>query len=577
MYPYFCTMICSKTIVSISLIFGIISPFCAQEKKDYSSYNFRSPIDIPLVLAGNFGEIRSNHFHTGIDIKTNRRTGYSIHAVEDGYISRIKIHPWGYGHALYITHPNGITSVYGHLKHFVGKIHDVALAQQKKKKGFSIDYYPPKGLLLVKKGQIIAKSGNTGSTAGPHLHFELRDTKTEHPLNPLLFHFPIKDTRPPLITRLKVYGLTQKGYRIPEKQKYYTVYHKEKHYYIQQHTVTIPASFTSKKGGIGFAFDTFDKLNGASNPCGTDQTSLIVDGDTVYSQDKSYLDFKVNRYVNSHTDYQDFHRHHYYYEKAFKTKDDPLPIYRKLINDGVIKVIPGHTYSIKFVAKDVYGNMSQLRFKLIVEKGTEVNQQHLYPGKKLLYPDSAFLSYNASHYIFFPPGLVYEPTPLIIHSSPNKIEFGNPKIPLQSTYKIMLPLPSTTYGQKYYIQRKNKRGWHYSEKGTIKKGWITARVKNFGTFSVQLDTVSPSIKRRNFRNNSVVHHRRLTWYISDKSSGISNFGILINGQWYLLQYEPKQRKYFFDPPQGLSGKQKLTVRATDNCGNTTKTSYTLTF
>lgn len=576
-YLYFCDMKYCKAILLILCISGINLPTNAQIKRDYSTYHFRSPINIPLIVAGNFGEMRTNHFHTGIDIKTNRRTGYNIYAVENGYVSRIKIRPWGYGHALYVTHPNGITSVYGHLERFVGKIHTIALEQQRKKKQFSIDYFPPKGLLTVKKGEIIAKSGNTGSTVGPHLHFELRDTKTEHPLNPLLFHFDVADTRPPLITRLKVYALTKEGYRVPNKEKYFKVYHKDNHYYIAGNTITISASFTSKEGGIGFAFDTFDNLNGANNPCGTDQTYLIINEDTIYSQDKSYLDFAVNRYVNSHTDYQEFHRHHYYYEKTFKTKNDPLPIYRTLKNNGIFKAMPGETYTVHYVAKDVYGNTSSLTFQLKVAEGKQQTSQLLYPGKKLLYPDSAFLSYAKTHYIFFPPGLVYEPTPLILKVAENDITFGNPSVPLQSSFKIMLPIPKDYPAKKCYISRKTTRGWSVSERGTAKDGWITTRCNDFGNFSVAIDTLAPSIQNRNFKDSSTVGHRRLTWYISEKESGLTAYGITINGKWYLLQYNPKRSMYYFDPPQTLSGEQTLHVKATDYCGNSTQEKYVLTF
>lgn len=575
-YLYFCNMLKKKTIIFL-LICGCISSSYAQKLRDYTQYSFRSPLNIPLVLAGNFGELRSNHFHTGIDIKTNGRTGYNIYAVEDGYVSRIKIRPWGYGHALYITHPNGITSVYGHLKKFAEKIHIIARTQQRKKKHFSIDYYPAKGALTVKKGEIIAKSGNTGSSAGPHLHFELRDTKTEHPLNPLLFHCDIKDTRPPLITRLKVYALTKEGYMVPNKNKYYRVYERNGSYSILNNTVTIPAAYTSEEGGIGFAFDTFDKLNEANNPCGVDQLFLIIDGDTIYSQDKSYLDFRTNRYVNSHTDYKEFQAHRYYYEKTFKTKNDPLPIYRNLKKNGIFKAQPGANYLVQFISKDVYGNTSTLNFKLIVEKGEKIQQQSLYSGKKLLYPDSAFLSYDSTHYIFFPPGSIYEPTPLILKTAFNSIQFGNPDIPLQSSFKIMLPLPNLGYDKKYYIQRKNERNQSYSEGGVVKKGWITTRVKEFGLFSVQIDTISPTIHNRNFRNKEIVNNHTLSWSINEKESGLKNYALFIDNKWFLLQYAPKRRRYYFSLPKAIKGKKTVVIHATDNCGNTAIESYQLTF
>src|SRR5690554_4593695 len=234
---------------------------------DYSKYNLHSPLDVPLVLAANFGELRSNHFHTGIDLKTDRRTGYNILSVEDGYVSRIKVSPWGYGHVVYIDHYNGLTTVYAHLDKYVGELKDLVIEQQRKAEGFTIDYYPAKDSLKVKKGQIIAKSGNTGGSSAPHLHFELRETITEHPLNPLLFNFDIADSQAPTIRGVKVYALTEQGYRVPNKAKHYQVWGSNGQYNISGNKVDIDASFTSEKGGVGFAFDVIDKLDAANNIC----------------------------------------------------------------------------------------------------------------------------------------------------------------------------------------------------------------------------------------------------------------------------------------------------------------------
>jgi hypothetical protein len=564
------------SIFFLSLFIGFSVHLNAQ-KIDYSKYDLHAPMDIPMVLAANFGELRSNHFHTGIDIKTNRRSGYNILSVEDGYVSRIKVSPWGYGHVVYIDHYNGLTSVYAHCDAFVGQLANLASQQQEGNEGFEIDYYPQKDSLRVKKGQIIAKSGNTGGSSAAHLHFEIRETISENALNPLLFNFDIADTQEPTIRGLKVYALTEEGYRVPDKSKSYTVSGSNGKYSLSGNSVSVDATYTSNKGGIGFSFDVIDKLDGANNVCGIHEAFLLVDKDTVFSQNMERISFASNRQINTHKDYEEYHNRRRHYQKAFKTKHNPLPIYRTMLNNGMIKAEPGNTYPISYVAKDAYGNSSKLSFNLEVEAGTKRKEHKLYPNTKLLYPDSAYLSYDEFHYILFPPGILYEPTPLKLKSSKNAIEFGDDLIPLQETFKLMLPSLTNVKDEKQYIQRISRYGTKYAEGGTVKDGWITSRIKSFGDFSVEVDTIAPAIKARNFSNNIAVGNKQLSWSISEKSSGLIDYDIYINREWYLLKYEPKSTQFYFDPPKDLKGEKTVIIRAIDACGNKSIEEYILTF
>ena len=199
----------------------IIFIFCfhfAYSQKDYPQNYFRSPVDIPIFLSGNFGEIRASHFHSGIDIKTQGIVGKYIYAAAEGYVSRIKISPSGYGNALYITHPNGLLTVYGHLKSFNDTIAKYVLAQHYAKKKFAMNLFPSSDKFPVSKGQIIGYSGNSGFSGGPHLHFEIRDSKTENPLNPLLFNFEIKDDISPKLYDLYIYP--QNSHSFVDNQNY---------------------------------------------------------------------------------------------------------------------------------------------------------------------------------------------------------------------------------------------------------------------------------------------------------------------------------------------------------------------
>ena len=201
------------------LISLFLNSFLAQEHFN----TFRSPVGIPISLSGNFGELRSNHFHTGLDIKTNGSINYRIYAIDTGYVSRINISHWGYGKAIYIDHPNGFTSVYAHLNHFPEKIEKIIRQKQYELHQESITYYLDSSQILVSKGEIIAFSGNSGSSSGPHLHFEIRETQSEHPVNPQQFNFEILDNRPPVISQLKVYNFPNKSINLLCSEKVFTL------------------------------------------------------------------------------------------------------------------------------------------------------------------------------------------------------------------------------------------------------------------------------------------------------------------------------------------------------------------
>lgn len=569
-------MFIKQIIVSILLTSSFAVSIFSQ-KMNYSKIDFHPPIDIPMVLAANFGELRSNHFHTGIDFKTNRRTGYNIFSIADGYVSRIKVSPWGYGHVVYIDHYNGLTSVYAHCESFEGELEKLVKQQQEKNQDFQIEFYPAKDSLKVKKGQVIAKSGNTGGSTAPHLHFEIRETKTEHALNPLLFNFDIKDTRKPTIRGVKVYSLTPEGYRIQGKSQRFNVFGADGNYNVANNKIQVPANYTSESGGIGFAFDAIDQLNAANNICGIFKAALLMDGDTIFTQDMTEIHFSSNRQINTHKDYEEYHNRRKHYQKAFKTIHNPLPIYRTTKNNGILNLKPNSTHQMKYVCEDAKGNKATLAFELEVLDGESGTLDKLYSNQKYLYPDSAYMDFDDDHYVLFPPGLLYEPTPLVINQTID-FSFGNDDIPLQESFKLMLPIKDQKYpDEKYYIKRTSSSNRTYAENGTVNDGWITKWLRNFGRFQLAIDTIPPVITRRNFINKSNVGGKTLIWKIEDEASGLIDYDVFIDGKWYLLSWEPKRQSFYFNPPSKLQGTHKLLIRAKDACGNISQEEYELVF
>lgn len=546
------------------------------ESIDYSSFDFHSPLDIPPVLAANFGELRSNHFHTGLDFKTNRQEGLNIYSIDDGYVSRIKVSPWGYGHVVYIDHYNGLTSVYAHCSYFVDELAQLVKNQQKKSLHFEIDYFLPKDSLKVNKGQVIALSGNTGGSSAPHLHFEIRDTKSEHPLNPLLFGFGISDNVKPQIRSGRVYSVTEDGYRIPYKAKNFSIVGTNGNYRVPGNILSIDANYLHQNGGIGFAFDAIDQLDAANNICGIHESILIIDGDTIYHQSMAEISFSSNRYINVHKDYEQYHKNQRHFQKTFKTSSNPLPIYKKAVKNGILFSSPNKSHQIAYICKDVHGNESNLTFELQIQEGS-MNQEKLY-GSGYLYPDSAFMDIQEDYSILFPPGLVYEPTALILNYQ-NTLFFGNSSIPLQDKFRIMMRIKNNNLpDEKYLITRKNNSNRKYAQTGSIHKGWITSWFKDFGEFQVEIDTTPPRIIYKNFTDGGMTKGNQLVWRFQDDLSGIKNYRLFINDEYYVLKYEYKHSgNYYFEIPPNLKGEKNILIEVEDHCNNLISEKYKITF
>ena len=279
---------------------------------------FSNPMEIPLILSGNFGELRSNHFHSGLDIKTQQREGVPIYAPADGYINRIKVSHFGYGKALYITHPNGYSTVYAHLQRYAGVIQEYVKDKQYKKESYTLELFPEKEILPVKKGDLIAYSGNSGSSGGPHLHFEIRDPASR-PMNPLLFGINIPDTKKPLINTIFAYPLG-KDAQVNNSQnpiKLRLILQKDGSYKTENVTAF---------GRIGFGISTYDQQNGASNKNGVYQIRAINNGEEVFKVLFEKFSFDETRYLNRFIDYAYYKTNRSRVQKLFRQSNNPISL-----------------------------------------------------------------------------------------------------------------------------------------------------------------------------------------------------------------------------------------------------------
>jgi len=322
---------------------------------------YEVPVKIPVFLAGNFGELRPNHFHAGIDIKTQGKTGLPVFAAADGFISRIAISPVGYGNALYIDHPNGTTTVYGHLEKFFPPVAEYIRRIQYEKEQFAIDQIVPTGTFQVRKGEQIAWSGNAGSSGGPHLHFEIRRTKEEIILNPLLFNMPVKDKLRPLIQCIMVYPVSEdasvNGKQTP--QRFDVMKIKTGNGYQLKINQAIPVY-----GKVGFGIQSVDLLDGNPNKCGIYSIKLSVDNQLIYSFKMDHFAIDESKYVNSHMDYALAINSGRRLYRTWLEPGNKLDIYDKVEKRGIFNATDGKIHQVSYEVSDVYGNTSVLSFKI---------------------------------------------------------------------------------------------------------------------------------------------------------------------------------------------------------------------
>lgn len=556
----------------ILLLFIVIfNKAYAQYPKGY----FRSPLNIPIKLAGTFGELRSNHFHAGIDIKTKRTEGFNVYAAADGYVSRIKVSLWGYGKVIYITHPNGYTTVYAHLKKFGKGIEEYVKNIQYQKESYETgNIFPKKDEIPVKKGQIIGLSGSTGGYVAPHLHFEIRDSKTEHIINPMLFGFLPKDTINPSIFKLIAYpvgttsrvnGSTERAL-LPLREIKNGVYR----------TNTVEAF-----GAIGFGINTTDQLNGASNRNGIYSLEMHVNGKRVYYQDFETFSFAESKYINLHIDYEYYAKYRSRVRKTFRNKKDKLSIYEDLINNGVLDVQPDMNYSVTIKASDFKGNTAKV---IIPVKGVKSN---VIFSKAI---DST--NYKIEHEKFhkfsqkgvsiaFPKNTFYKDVYLDFKVDENGLaSIHQPTIPLDRRYT--LTFDATDYSDKekkslYIANLNNEKHPRYVR--TVKKeNKFYTTTKTLGNYQLLHDTVSPKIYRPNFKNGQWINHKSfLKIKIRDDESGINDYKAFIDGEWILMEYNLKRKELYYDfsDKKLVGNKHIFKIVVSDNVGNTN--TYSATF
>lgn len=549
--------------------FTFLSYFVSGQTNEYSS-----PVKIPIYLSGSFAELRSNHFHSGIDIKTQGVTGIPVFSVADGYISRIVVSPTGFGLALYINHPNGTTSVYGHLESFREDIAQYVKNIQYERKSFRVDLQVPQDRFSVKRDEFIARSGNSGSSGGPHLHFEIRDAQTEEPLNPLHYPFPVKDNTPPRIYSLMIAPLNEYGHVDNQAQKKtFPVVFADGKYQLQNNTI-IPVY-----GMVGFAIQANDFFDGSNNRCGVYSIRMFWDGELYYSFRLDRFSFNETRYLNSHIDYEEYISNRKRFQKAWRDPGNQLRIYDYVRNNGQLRVTDGNIHLVRLELKDLHGNSSILEFK--VESKAGQAERIETPFNQLLKYDQANRFRDENIRIEFPEETFYDDVKFTWKQIQASEKFLSDihvvhqnTVPLHSNARLSIKtekLKKHQQGKALLVTVDTLTQKISAAGGSFDNEWVTGNIRSFGNYAVALDTVPPRIVPLSVRDKSTITETsRIRFRITDDLSGIYEIVGTLDGKWALFEYDAKSNliTHSFDAERFELGKRhEFILKVTDNKGN----------
>jgi len=547
--------------------------FSVKSQEKYPKDYFRNPLDIPIIFAGTFGELRSNHFHSGVDIKTQQRNGLKVYATADGYVSRIKVSLWGYGKAIYIRHPNGFTSVYAHLSKYGDGIEEyVKKIQYKKEKYQTGNIFPKANQIPVKKGQVIAFSGSTGGFVAPHLHYEIRSTKTEKVINPMLFGLTPKDTKAPLFSKLLVYPLSENA-RINRSNKKTILSFKK----IKEHHFT--TNQISASGTIGFGVKVFDQLNDALNKNGIYSLEMLVNGKRVYYHDLETFSFSESKYINLLIDYPYYATYKNKLQKTHKVAKNRLSIYKDLIENGKITIQKGLNYTVKIIAKDFMNNTSSIKIPIV---GRETNPIFTAIKDTTAYKiiASNFQKFTQKNItVAFPKNTFYEDIYLDFTVENNITKIHQPTIPLHKKYTLTFDVSSYSDSEKkqLYIANVNRKKYPSYQNTKKKENKFYITTKTLGKYTLLSDKTKPKITLVSFKNNQwISNNTTLKVKISDTGSGIKQYRATIDGKWILMEYNLKKRllTYTFSDKKLVGSKHIFKISVSDNVSNTNTLSAT---
>ncbi len=543
--------------------------------KNYPQGYFGWPVQATKALVANFGELRPNHYHMGLDCKTEQHENLHVLAAADGYIAKIKIEPSGFGRCIYINHPNGLTTLYAHLNDFYPELEQYVTEQQYKLENWRIFIDVPANLFTVKKGQFIAYSGNTGGSQGPHVHFEIRDTKTDKVLNPLLFGFPVADKIAPYVLRLAVYDRTRSTYeqspRFISLKKVNGIYQ------------TVPAVISLPTTKTSFAITAYDIYTGSTNQNGIYEADLYDDDKPIIGFQLDSISYDETRYLNAHIDYKLRSGGGPFVQHLSRLPGYPQGVYKEVNGNGVINLDDNETHHIKIKIKDTEGNTSVVSFAVKSNGAAPAAlpaQNMFKPGYLNVFENNSLRFYLDENELY--DSVDFKVTPIgSTQAGGIAYQLNNGFIPVHTFFNVNIKNAAATNPNRMIMRRwwGSKSDYAKAVPVAIGKegGWYRSGFKSLGNVELYEDTVPPLVTAIGFKDGmNAAKLNRLVFVVRDATDELRNFRAELDGKW--LRFSNDKGKtfiYSFDGHCG-SGKHELKLSVEDCAGNRTEKIYTFT-
>ena len=544
--------------------------------KNYPKGYFTWPVVAAKGLAANFGELRPNHYHMGLDCRTDQVENRRVLAAADGYIAKVKIEPYGFGRCIYINHPNGLTTLYAHLNEFYPELEKYITAQQYKLESWRVFLDIPPNLLRVQKGQFIAFSGNTGGSQGPHLHFEIRDTKTDKVLNPLLFGFPVTDNIAPDVLRLAVYDRNISTYE--QTPKFYPLKKVKGKY------VTIPAVLPLKTDKVSFAITAYDRYTGSTNKNGIYEAVIYDNEQAVCGFQLDSISYDETRYLNVHIDYKLRSSGGTFVQHLSRLPGYPTNgIYTDITGNGVIDLSDELLHSIKIGVKDAAGNLSIVNFGVQGVRSAKPqyqavssiwSQKEFYPGLVNVFENEQLRFYLAENQLY--DSFRFRYNEIVPAKGYPIYQLHNGSVPVHAMFPVSIKNTTTTNPGKMVMHRSWGSKDDYAA-AVSEYPWFRSTFRAFGNFQLIEDTIPPVITPVGFREGmNAAKLTRLAFIVKDNTEELLNFRAELDGKW--LRFSNDKGRTFiyrFDErcPRGL---HELKISVEDLVGNRTEKVYHFT-